>query len=102
MLYNAVEFVLKWVLITVEYLRYMLLLSQAARENVPHIFTSVAAVSVWTPAWRVMASSTVPTAQMRAWDALIVTAPVHQLLGVITSASAPQTERSVHNKCVSK
>lgn len=78
----------------------MLLLSQAAKENVPLIFTSVAAVSVWTPAWCVMASSTVPTVQMRVWDALNVTAPVHQLLTVISNVSAPQTDRSVHNKCV--
>lgn len=79
----------------------MLVLSQAPRENAPLTFTSVAAVSVWNPNWCVMASSTVLTVQMRVWDALNATALVNQLLTAITSVSAPQMDRSVHNRRVS-
>lgn len=74
------------------------LLSQAARENAPLTFTSVAAASVWTPVWCVTASPIAPTVQMKAWDALNGTAPAHQLLSVTTTVSAPQMDRSVQNQ----
>lgn len=76
------------------------LLSKAARESAPLTFTSVAAMSVWTPAWCVTASPTAPTVQMKAWDALNATAPAHQLLSVTTTVSAPQMDRSVQDRCV--
>lgn len=75
------------------------LLSQAAGENARPTCISVAAASVWTPAWRVTASPTVPTDQMRAQDVLNATAPAPQLLSVTTTVSAPQMARSVLNRC---
>lgn len=73
--------------------------SQAARENAPLTCISVAVVNVWTLAWYVMASPTVPTVQMRVLDVLNATAPVCRLLSVTTSVSAPQMARSVQNRC---
>lgn len=70
--------------------------SQAARRHAPPTFTSVAALSAWTPSWCVTASLTVPTVQMKVWGVLSVTAPVRRRLSVITSVSARQTDRSVH------
>ncbi len=75
------------------------LLSQAARESAPLTFTSVAAVSVWNPAWCVTALPTARTVQMKAWDALNATAPAHQLLSVTTTVSAHQMDRSVALLC---
>lgn len=73
--------------------------SQAARENAPLTCTSVAVVNVWTLAWYVMASPTVPTVQMRVLDVLNATAPVCRLLSVTTSVSAPRMAQSVQNRC---
>lgn len=75
------------------------LLSQAAGENARPTCISVAAASVWTPAWRVTASPTVPTDQMRVQDVLNATAPAPQLLSVTSTVSAPQMARSVLNRC---
>lgn len=72
--------------------------SQAARENALLTCISVAAVSVWTLAWCVMASPTVLTVQMRVLDVLNATAPVCRLLSVTTSVSAPQMARSAQNR----
>lgn len=94
MLSNTVKYVLNfWSTVNV-----CICSSQAARENVPFTFTSVAAVSVWTPAWCVTDSPTVPTVQMRARDVHNATAPAYQLLSVTTTVSAPQMDRSVQNR----
>lgn len=74
---------------------WVLLVPQAATETARPTCTSAAAVSVWTPAWCVTASPTVPTVRTRAQDALNATAPAYRLLAASPAASARRTARSV-------